>query len=283
MASIPVARPMVLRILRAILNRDITIRHGWTRDHLRLHAFKHRGYWFHGRARESREIHLATALLPHDGRLIIDVGSHIGFLSLYYRRAAPQAPVIAVEPSPANLHYLQQNVGPAGIRIVAAAVGSAPGTATLYEDHLTGQNSSLVEDFTVLRRNVDASGLDAEKQSIAVPVKTLDGIVDDIAGIPGFMKIDVEGHEQEALLGAHQILSVHRPHLQIELQRSARLIVEALHAHSYTIFSPVERETLVRTEGPIVVFAVHVDSPLLASFERSAKEDGWTRIANLEY
>jgi FkbM family methyltransferase len=239
---------------------------------LTLHAYRHRGYWFHGRHREEREMNLARQLLPADG-LILDVGANVGFLTLVYRSHSPGAHVVAVEPSPANLRYLRCNLGRVGVDLAELAVGAEPGEATLYEDQLTGQNSSLVEGFEVLAKNAATAHTDASTVAVSVPVTTIDDLVDE-RGLPlRFLKVDVEGFELEALRGARRHLVSDRPALQIEVQRNIADVLALLAAHSFTLYARTAWP-LNELDGPQVVFALPSERSQTA-FARAARELGY--------
>jgi len=77
-------RRLVLPLLK-IFNRDIFISHPWTNDRVRLSLFEHKGYWFHGKNRENDEM-LAFGRLIQPGACVIEVGGHIGFISLFYSK-----------------------------------------------------------------------------------------------------------------------------------------------------------------------------------------------------
>jgi FkbM family methyltransferase len=68
---------------------------------------------------------IATGKTP----VIVDAGAHIGAASRWLKAQYPQAHIIAVEPDSNNFEMLRKNAH--GIEIVHAAIGSAPGRATV--------------------------------------------------------------------------------------------------------------------------------------------------------
>jgi FkbM family methyltransferase len=274
LARLPLIRPMALRILSLVGDRDIRVRHALTGDPLVLHLFRHRGYWFHGRTREAREIRLAGQLLT-EGRAIIDIGANVGFLSLVYRNLASNSPVIAVEPSASNRAYLTHNVSKRGVDILPFAVGAEPGTATLFEDVLTGQNSSLLKDFKVLAANARRAGMTPDVEEHVVEVVTL-GTIGEIASAPvGFVKIDVEGFEYEVLVGGEDFIASQRPNLQIEVQRHGAEVLRLLGEQHYRVFSSESRAALEDAGQPVVIFAVPANASNLKRFQLAAVREGY--------
>lgn len=279
LSVVPCVRPIALRLLRAVGGRDLTLRHPVTRDPLFLNLFLHRGYWFHRETREASETAVVAAVVGGAQGTIVDVGANIGFLSLIYQEIAPDANVVAIEPSPKNLRYLRANVESAGIRVAPVAVGATEGVAVLFEDSLTGQNSSLVEGFNVLAANAERAGQDAEVAEVQVAVTTLDLLLDAARRPVSFIKIDVEGFELEALRGAGNLLAEERPIIQVEVQREVAATLELLSDAGYRLFASQPQSQLVHEESPSVVFAVHGDSSVLARFMAAAGQSGYREIS----
>ena len=191
-------RRVVLPVLARVNPGDITIRNPRTRDRLRLHSFKHRGYWFHGRSREQVSMEIfASCIEPGD--VVLEVGGHIGFVTQYFSSlVGPHGRVVVFEPGPNNLPYLHSNVdGLANVTIVEAAAGAEEGEAVLYVEELTGQNNSLVQGFAGLADNEKSAGVSGHAAAVATRVTVLD------THVPGsgvdLVKIDVEGFELEVL------------------------------------------------------------------------------------
>ena len=62
-------RRTVLWLLRKFNPGDIRIRHHYTGTRLMIDAFKHKGYWFHGKRRESATMQLIGRIVkPGDKR-----------------------------------------------------------------------------------------------------------------------------------------------------------------------------------------------------------------------
>ncbi len=217
---------------------DIYIRHHYTGDRIRLHAFRHKGYWFHGRNRE-REIMEAFARLVRPGDHGLEAGGHIGYVTLHLARlVGPHGTVEVFEPGRNNLPYLRVNVhGKAQVTVHPVALGREPGELDFYLEDLSGQNNSLVPDFEVLRRNQD-NAVRATVTTQRVPVATIDAHVAATGVAPDFIKIDIEGWEREALLGAAGTLRRHHPWMMVEVQANHAEITAMLHDLGYRLHHP---------------------------------------------
>ena len=74
---------------------------------------------------------------------------------------------------------------------------------------------NFYESHVVTSSQVSPSG-----KQIKVRLKTLDELVGETLSRVTFMKVDVEGHEEPALLGACQLLERARPALLMEINHS---------------------------------------------------------------
>lgn len=74
-----------------------------------------------------------SAILSRGRRpVIVNGGGYIGLSAIWFARAWPEAKVVSIEPDPANLELLRGNLdGRAGHTIIAAALGSTPGSVVL--------------------------------------------------------------------------------------------------------------------------------------------------------
>ena len=116
--------------------------------------------------------------------------------------------VIAIEPAPENLVCLRRNMAreiqDGTVIVVAKGVWD-------HEDHLTLQIDSVnsAADSFVSKR-------DLKGRSVDVPLTTIDHIVSEL-GLErvDFIKMDIEGAEKQALVGASKTLKRFKPRLSI--------------------------------------------------------------------
>jgi FkbM family methyltransferase len=238
-------RRLVLPLLRKFNPGDISIRHHWTGDRFRLHSFHHRGYWFYGRKREQQTMRWFQRNLRR-GDCVIDVGTHIGYLSLYFfHLIGEEGHVYSFEPSAANLAYARHNLaGKTGITLVEKGLGKESGTLQLYVDDVTGQNTSFVPDYLERFPKDDVHCMHVTVSQEAVEVVTLDGFLAERQIQPDFIKIDVEGFEHEVLQGGLESLKSYRPALMIELQMNREDVLQLLQSLEYRVVSPEGRPIL---------------------------------------
>lgn len=218
-------RPLALRALQTVNPGDIRIWHPYYPRKVRLHSYRHKGYWFYREQREG-ETSARYAQLVQTTDTVIEVGAHIGFQTLHFAALAPTGRVIAFEPGSNNLPYLLYNTaGVQNIEIRRQAVGAVCGQAEFFEDNLTGQNNSLLSVGRELAvenaKSSNFSGLVLERKS--VQTVTLD---DSLSNTPvHFIKMDIEGGEVNALMGATELLSASMPNLMVEVAAPSRQAV----------------------------------------------------------
>lgn len=156
--------------------------------------------------RRNWDLEAEIALLPalcDRNRVSFDVGANWG----QYTGALPHisAGVIACEPVPELAAFLRRAFRGI-VRVEQVALSNRRGTAKLIIGPEWGE-SSLHNAETVASRGV------------VVPVDTLDCLA---ASPVGFIKVDVEGHEEEVIEGALQVIARDRPVLILEIEERHR-------------------------------------------------------------
>lgn len=173
----------------------------------------------------------------------IDVGANVGVYSFY--AAAHGRRVLAVEANPQLAAVLQRNfaANQLNAEVVEKAATDHTGSVTLH----LGVNdlvSSLDAD------HVAAYG--GESGAVEVEATTLDALVTLYDLAPSVVKIDVEGHEVEALRGATRTLTVHQPAVLIEATAEAAATVNALLIDRGYRGRRFDGDRLVPIEGDLV-------------------------------
>jgi FkbM family methyltransferase len=166
------------------------------------------------------------------GSLCYDVGANIGNRTQIFRRLG--ARVIAVEPQTACVRVLRERFNSdAGVVIVPLGVSSARGSASLA----LSDNSTTIASFSPdFRREWRWSGQVEWKAAELVELTTLDDLIREF-GVPNFCKIDVEGFEEQVLLGLSQPIPGLSFEFNIELMTQTRRCVERLRVLGYRNFN----------------------------------------------
>ena len=153
------------------------------------------------------EVNLLPLLASKD-ELACDIGANRGLFSFWMLHLGLR--VAAFEPNPHMIRILRHRFPRAlrqeRLRIFDVALSDSEGEAVLH----------VPQGFSPLG-TIDG-GLIAQHvamDEIAVARRRLDDCLDEPVG---FIKIDVEGHEQRVLEGAHRLLVKHQPSILVEAE-----------------------------------------------------------------
>ncbi|WP_439142073.1 FkbM family methyltransferase [Pseudooctadecabacter sp.] len=150
---------------------------------------------------------LAASIFPNlpSGGTCLDIGANIGNHSLAFSGHFDR--VISFEPHPRTFRLLEVNGDLVdNVTPINLGLSSTAGTFEIVEDKLNIGASSL-------ERTLDPKGA-----AISFKVDRLDDL--DLMKTMGpitFMKLDIEGHEAEALRGAQDTIATHGPVVMIEV------------------------------------------------------------------
>jgi FkbM family methyltransferase len=142
------------------------------------------------------------------GTDIIDVGGNIGYNSLMF---SDYGPVHTFEPLFHSVvtKNVTQNTLQNPVKVYPVALSNVVSSVPMYlpntQDHgLTNYGGSSM-NFS-----------DRYRKETSTMVQTVR--LDDVyTGVPSIMKVDVEGHEFEVLLGAENTIKRHKPALYVEI------------------------------------------------------------------
>ncbi|MCX7098690.1 MAG: FkbM family methyltransferase [Methylococcales bacterium] len=156
------------------------------------------------------ETHIMSALpeIIADDFVCLDVGANIGALSLAFAGLAVNGKVFSIEAGRTNFEFLKNNIQINyfnNVTPIYVAVSDYIGTATFnYVEEVAGCSF------------ISTNGIGMGVQE-TVKVTTIDALIQEL-GLDrlDFIKMDVEGGEKKALLGAMQTLERFRPVLLIE-------------------------------------------------------------------
>jgi FkbM family methyltransferase len=204
---------------------------------LSMRDHQHRAIYFYGE--HEPDITVLFRRFVSAGSTVFDVGANVGYFSILSRELG--ASVHAFEPNPAVQALLSTSVslGPGGIEVVPAACSDHEGTMVLYvaQPGNTGMTSLATS----------AAG-SAERQH-EVDVITLDDYARRTGARPDVMKVDVEGHEHEVLLGAKWLLETARPTVIAETGSTAT--VDLMRGLGYTPYRIADDGSTVAHDGEL--------------------------------
>ncbi len=170
------------------------------------------------------ELLFACKQLYDTSTYFIDVGANVGFYSVaisqYIRSTNSSGRVIAFEPHPANFARLNENLELNNLYSICdcfqLGLSDCAGRLTLVmrEDFVRGSETGNASIATT-------PDFDEGFNSVEVDVATLDAYLHDrFKGVSvGFIKVDIEGHEDFFLAGAIEPLAKHRPLILLEVNK----------------------------------------------------------------
>jgi FkbM family methyltransferase len=183
-------RPTVKQALRALLPRSVV---NW----------REKGYFG---AYGEVEMHLVEFLCRRD-QDAIDVGANYGGYVHFMRGHARR--VVAFEPAPEFVELLRLKF-PRDVVVEPIALSDRVGDTSLCTPIIDG--ASVAGCATL---SSDAASAYEAHRAMAVRADRLDNVYD---GVAGFIKIDVEGHEQAVLDGATQTIGRCLPRILVEIE-----------------------------------------------------------------
>lgn len=234
-------RAIILPIIK-VFAIDFKIKHHWTGDDFHLNSFLHKGYWFHGKSRENFEMRVIAALVK-PGDTVVEVGAHIGYLSLWFAKCADvsekKGELYVFEPGLNNPPYLRKNIEPLGVKPIPAGCGDIDGNKIFYMDNMSGQNNSFLEGMHSFNTNLEHGAFTGKGEVVSEEVKIirLDTYFSKMK--PDFVKIDTEGFDFYVFKGAEGLIrdGVKPPLFMFEATRDFSEIYDWLTSRDYFVFS----------------------------------------------
>ena len=143
-------------------------------------------------------------------RNILDIGANMGFLSILFSTAFPEASIYAMEPSLINCEYLTHNCKDfPNVSVIKKGAYSKSGYAYLAAPTVAQRD---IPEWNMNTGQLSLYGKGSNKEVVEL-AKT-----DDLFDGADLIKIDVEGAELDVLRGSERILTEHKPILIVELR-----------------------------------------------------------------
>lgn len=130
---------------------------------------------------------------PRPDPLILDCGSNIGLSVLYFKHLYPSSRIVAFEPDPTILPYLEENLqrnNLSDVRIVRAALATREGSQWL---HCDGKYGSTLQEYG--SNGCDGEARDDTDDSRVTCVRLADYLTQPVE----FLKMNIEGAEADVL------------------------------------------------------------------------------------
>ena len=172
-----------------------------------------------------QEVQAVVTRYLRAGGTFVDVGASVGFFSILAARVVgPTGTVVAFEPQPGAAASVRRNVELNGFEIV-----------TVVEAALSSVSGNVLLEG-IGKATAHVAGPRSSQRGLRVVGTSLDVFLADRGELaPDLVKIDVEGHEREVLVGMRATLGKHRPVLVIECHGNAGQLLAPLHDAGYTV------------------------------------------------
>jgi len=132
--------------------------------------------------------------------IVFDVGANVGLYTQEILVQLKMCEVYAFEPSHlSGLNFKKRFIDSPRVKFFNIGLGDKAGIRTLYSDIYGSSGSSLTN------RRLQHFGYQFVNQEL-VEINTLDNFCKIMGVIPDLLKIDVEGHEMDVLLGSLEVI-----------------------------------------------------------------------------
>jgi FkbM family methyltransferase len=159
----------------------------------------------------------------------IDIGANIGNHSLYFSDHFRK--VLSFEPNPRTFQVLRLNAELAG-------------NVTCFNEGISDVNGEVLLETCNTNSGRSAITDRDGGNTRSIRVKALDSVIDEAEDVR-LIKIDVEGHEEQALTGAEQTIRRNRPVILFEQHKEdfrdgSTAALELLKSYGYVNFAVIE-------------------------------------------
>lgn len=159
-------------------------------------------------AEQQRKIYGSGEHFVKPGSIVLDCGANVGVFTREALNAGAKL-VVAIEPAPENLECLRRNYSQ---EVAAGRVIIYPKGVWDKDDLLTlniDKHNSAADSFVIRPTG-------SETTTVQFPLTTIDKLVAELKlERVDFIKMDIEGAEPKALMGAHDTLAKDHPRLSI--------------------------------------------------------------------
>ncbi len=172
------------------------------------------GYYYSGFDEEIHEIECLTSIIKR-GNIFFDIGSFNGLFSIVLGMKYPELNVFSFEPNPANFKRTNYNIELNKLDNISTfnmGISNKTGRMDFYLPKDMSMTTVSSFDRAFFYKHSDASSAKTE-----VEVISIDSFCVNQKIYPQLIKIDVEGHELEVILGAQQTIEKYKPIVLCEI------------------------------------------------------------------
>lgn len=144
-----------------------------------------------------------------DNPIIIEIGSNTGTTTSLFLKNFPEAKIFCFEPDPLLVSRFKNNIKNKNVSLFEVAIGNTSGTAVFFRSSSTNpledrtQSGSIKKPKNHLLQHPDI----VFEEKISVPVIKLDDwFKDQNIDIVDFIWADIQGAEEDLILGATEVL-----------------------------------------------------------------------------
>jgi FkbM family methyltransferase len=215
-----------------------------------------------GSSNETAE-HAFFRRLDLRGKVVYDVGAFVGLFTMHCARHA--ARVICYEPLDRNRSRLTENIllnSLQNVTIRPFGVGRAPATLVMAFDPLMPGGASL---NPAIAKGIEADSASAQHRTVVITTLDIDRAAEQLPP-PDFIKIDIEGYELDALIGAANTISAYKPALYLEMhgetmgekRQKVASIVQFLEEVGYANIHHVESDSRITSANTAAAAEGHL-------------------------
>lgn len=151
----------------------------------------------YGSSSIKKEVALAFDLIGYEPSLVMDIGGNVGLYSQEVRKRAPECEIHVFEPAVTNVASLRECLASdPKVTIVPVAISDKSQDAILFADRPGSGLGSLT------KRRLDHFGIETNHQEPITAIRFDEYYEANLGGRRiDLVKIDIEGHEMDALQG----------------------------------------------------------------------------------
>jgi FkbM family methyltransferase len=182
---------------------------------------------------------------------VIDVGANFGLYTILCSKLISQNKrVLAIEPDPEAIEYLSKNVANNNCSNVIIYKGIAIEKSQSRQLSIIPGMSEYSSVGSISHKAVDG----VRSTVVTVPGETIDGLVERYKLSPGLIKMDIEGGEYSALMGAIATLQKYKPVILLEVSNdllqaqgsSSKSIEMLLLKNNYKVLNADDKFRLIK-------------------------------------